>query len=409
MTLGIVNQSTNRRAELAALLAESEEAAARRAERMFDDLAGPLAHRLVLYGAGNLGRKTLRGLRELGIEPLAFSDANPKLWDADVDGLRVLSPTDAVAAFGDVAVFVITIWGGAPEPLAVRRQFLMGLGARVVVSFGYLYWKYPGTFLPHYAFDLPQKVLRQRDAIVRAFSLWADDPSRAEYVAQIRWRLHLDFDALPPPVDHETYIASDLFTLSSHEVFVDCGAYDGDTIAAFLRATNTHVNRIIAFEPDGVSFRRCQEYLASLPEAVRQRIELWPFALGAQKGTVSFSQGGLPSSSIAIRAPDADRVDVACVSLDDVLTGKSPTFIKMDIEGAEPDAILGAKTTIASRAPILTVCSYHQQDHVWSIPLLISSVRSDYRFYLRPHLVEVWDLVCYAVPPDRHNSARRDA
>ena len=73
----------------------------------------------------------------------------------------------------------------------------------------------------------------------------------------------------------------------------------------------------------------------------------------------------------------------------------------MDIEGAEPDAIRGASRAIEAEAPILTVCSYHQQDHLWTIPLLIHSIRPDYRFFLRPHLLEVWDLVCYAVPETR--------
>ncbi len=51
--------------------------------------------------------------------------------------------------------------------------------------------------------------------------------------------------------------------------------------------------------------------------------------------------------------------------------------------------------------PVLTICSYHKQDHLWRIPLLIHSICDGYRFFLRPHLLEVWDLVCYAVPENR--------
>ena len=123
-------------AELVKLLAESEQSAAARAERAFDELAGSLASRLVLYGAGNLGRRTLHGLRTLNIEPLAFSDRNPELWGTDIDGVRVIAPKDAAAKFGDSAVFLITIWGGAAEPLAERRRFLESLGASQVISFG---------------------------------------------------------------------------------------------------------------------------------------------------------------------------------------------------------------------------------------------------------------------------------
>jgi FkbM family methyltransferase len=395
-------------AELVALLAETEEAAANRAAQAFDQLTGALGSRLVLYGAGNLGRRTLRGLRALGIEPLAFSDINRELWGTEIDGLRVVSPNDAAQEFGDSSAFIITIWGGAPEPFSERRQFLSGLGAGKVLSFGYLYWKYPETFLPHYALDLPQKLLAQRDDVLRAFSLWADDASRAEYVAQIRWRLRLDFDGFPPPVKHETYLAPDLFRLSDDEVFVDCGAYVGDTIASVLRATRGRVARITAFEPDMLSFRRCEDYVASLEESVRRRIAVFPLAIGATKGVVSFSQDGSPASSVLVRMDEGDRSGIPSVPLDEALEGQTPTFIKMDIEGAEPDAIIGAKNTITANSPILTICSYHLQDHLWRIPLIIHEIQPDYRLYLRPHLLEGWDTVCYAVPGRRlHASGAR--
>ena len=387
--------------ELVTLLAESEESAANRAAQAFDQLTSVLGTRLVLYGAGNLGRRTVRGLRSLGIEPLAFSDINPELWGTEIEGLRVVSPKDAALRFGDSAAFIITIWGGAAEPFAERQQFLSALGARTVLSFGYLYWKYSETFLPHYALDVPQKLLAQRDEVLRAFSLWADDASRAEYVAQIRWRLHLDFDGFPPPVEHETYLAPDLFSLSNEEVFVDCGAYVGDTIASVIRATSGRVARITAFEPDTLSFQRCQDYVASLPENVRRRIAVFPLAIGATKGVVSFSQDGSPASSVLTRMDEGDRSGIPSVPLDEALEGQAPTFIKMDIEGAEPDAIAGARNTITANSPILTVCSYHLQDHLWRIPLLIHEIQPDYRLYLRPHLLEGWDTVCYAVPDGR--------
>jgi hypothetical protein len=73
----------------------------------------------------------------------------------------------------------------------------------------------------------------------------------------------------------------------------------------------------------------------------------------------------------------------------------------MDIEGAEPDALRGAATLIREKSPLLAISCYHQQDHLWSIPLLIQSLNPDYRFYLRPHDLEGWDLVCYAIPNQR--------
>ena len=76
----------------------------------------------------------------------------------------------------------------------------------------------------------------------------------------------------------------------------------------------------------------------------------------------------------------------------------------MDIEGAEPDALLGARATIARHRPILAMCAYHEQDHLWSIPLSLRETCDNYSFVLRPHNEEGWDLVCYGVPHERLRS-----
>ena len=86
---------------------------------------------------------------------------------------------------------------------------------------------------------------------------------------------------------------------------------------------------------------------------------------------------------------------------DELLEHEHPTFIKMDIEGAEPDALRGARATIARHRPILAVCVYHLQDHLWSIPLTLREMCGEYDFVLRPHNEEGWDLVCYGVPRER--------
>jgi hypothetical protein len=73
----------------------------------------------------------------------------------------------------------------------------------------------------------------------------------------------------------------------------------------------------------------------------------------------------------------------------------------MDIEGSEPDALIGARTIIQQNQPVLAICAYHRQNHLWQIPLLIHAMSEKYRFFLHPHLLEVWDLVCYAIPVER--------
>ena len=90
-----------------------------------------------------------------------------------------------------------------------------------------------------------------------------------------------------------------------------------------------------------------------------------------------------------------------CIALDEILSDQKPTYIKMDIEGSELQALTGAQNIIKKNLPVLAICSYHSQDHLWKIPALIHSYSDQYRFFLRPHLLEVWDLVCYAIPINR--------
>jgi FkbM family methyltransferase len=379
------------------LLVEGVAAARLRERRAFDDLAGAAAGSIVLFGAGGLGRRCLEGLRRYGVEPLAFADSNASLWGSTIDGVPVLSPTEAAARHGKTAAFVVTIWRArGADRMEDRLGALHALGCTTVIPFGPLSWKYPDGVLPHYGVDLPHKAIDQSIEVLQAFDLLADDQSRREYLAQLRWRLFFDFDGMGPPSIETIYFPPDLVRLRPDELLVDCGAFDGDTLRQFLAVSAGSFDRYFALEPDPANFARLEATAAELPDGVRERIELTRAAVSSTGGTLRFSSGAGPSSHVG----DGD-LEVDAVALDRHLGASRPTFIKMDIEGAEPEALSGAARHIRDSAPILAISCYHRQDHLWSIPLLISSINPDYAFYLRPHDLEGWDLVCYAVPRSR--------
>ena len=206
------------------------------------------------------------------------------------------------------------------------------------------------------------------------------------------------------PVPQSIYFPDDLFSLTNHEVFVDCGAYDGDTIHSFLELTGSDFDRIVAFEPDPANYDKLRQSITALPPRIAGRIEIHQKATGARDGRVSFAALGTDGSAIG----EGD-FEVDCVALDSALADTAPSrikpsHIKMDIEGAELDAIEGARGVIARESPVLAICSYHRQSDLWRIPALIHSINPGYRLFLRPHLIEGWDAVCYAVPPKRMRS-----
>ncbi len=378
---------------LQALLAENPATATAKLCALFDQTVGDGDRPIVLFGAGPVGRRTLAGLRMLGREPLAFADNNPGLWGRVVDGLRVLPPAEAVAVCGEDGVCVVTIFNHS----AVRRQ-LQGMNCRRVVAFPSLYWKYPGTFLPYCNLDRLDPLFIDPEAVLDGLGLWDDDCSRQYYLSQLHWRFDLDTEKLPRPcAAADTYFPRDVIRPLADEVFVDCGAYQGDTLAAYLAHCRGRFKRVVALEPDPHNFAGLRRYVESLLPEQRERIRLEPIAAASHNGSLSFAASGDVCSSVT--ATGTTSLD--CGRLDDLLADDPPTYIKMDIEGGELDALAGARQTIARHRPVLAICAYHRATDLWQIPHAIKSLCPDYRLFLRLYAEDCWESVCYAVPRSR--------
>lgn len=378
-------------------LLEADPADIRRVERLrFDQWTEPFGASLVLFGAGRLGRRIARYLKEQGIQPVAFADNNPAAWGTRVEEVPVLSAADAVKSFGNRAAFIVTIRHPGFCFETVRQQ-LAGLGCTRVIPYFVLYWKYAEAFLPHFFVDLPHRTLEHAGDVMRGWELWADEVSKREYYSQLRLRLEADYSALSEPAPDE-YFPEGLFTTNEQEVFVDCGAFDGDTVRDFLRRRRNTFRHITAIEPDPANAANLQAYVSTLAADTRNKITVRNLAVSARAGTVTFQASGSVESGIS----STGNLQVECARLDDLCRDQPPpTFIKLDIEGAEPDALEGARETILRHRPILAVCLYHHPNHLWQIPLWIQSLGKDYRFHLRSHDYEGWDVVCYAIPPER--------
>jgi len=394
-----IMSASNFEAELDRLLSVSLDDAIDREATAFEELTAPAKGALVIYGAGNLGRLVASGLRAHGIEPVAFADGSPTLWGSRIEGVPVLSPSDAAARYGTSAAFIVSIYSpGADRRYTCIRKILQDLGCRWVLSFLPFFWKHSAEFLPYFKWDLPHRLYQAADKVREVYSLWGDDASRREYVGQVAWLLStMDFDGLPMPDDGPTYLPTDVFSLTGQEHFVDCGAFDGDTIRTFLECDVATHGAITALEPDPGNFQRLQLYVDALPAEMSQRIQIHPFAVGARREVLHFEALGSLTSSIS----NTGSIEVECVPLDELLAGAHPTYIKMDIEGAEPAALEGGRATIERATPALAICVYHRQEHLWELPLLMRAFSNDYRFFLRRYVDEFGDLVCYAAPSAR--------
>jgi FkbM family methyltransferase len=368
---------------------------AARERTAFDELAGA-GNSIVIYGCGNLGRKLAQALRQAGTPAAAFIDGNKTLWGKSVLALPVYGVEEAARLYGKDAVFVVAVWSpGKDRRFEAIKQTLQAAGCNKVVHFLPLFWKHAETLLPHYRLDLPSQALAQKDPMVRAFELLADEPSRAEFLVQLEWMLLGDGGLVPPgePIG-DTYFPADLFRLSGQECFVDCGAFDGDTLRTFLRRTNNSFAGIVAYEPDPDNCVKLGQYVHSLPDELQTKVRIEQCALGSTAGIVRFAAMGSVSSSITADG----SIEVALKRLDDTLQDAAPTYIKMDIEGAEIETLRGGQRAIQTFHPKLAACVYHLQDHLWQIPLEMKRLNPDAALYLRRYDDEFGDVVCYSVP-----------
>ena len=371
---------------------------------LFDSLAGGQSNSLILFGAGPLGKQALAGLRSVGNEPKFFIDNRESLWGQKVDGIQVLAPSEAATLYGRSLCFVVTIYNSS-RPIKQLRD----LGCVSVVGFPALYWKYEQEFIPWSCMGLAHPMWDARDDIRRAYQTLADEESRLVFLEQLQWRMDLDSSKLSPPSPvAETYFPADIFATNDQEVFVDCGAFDGDSIGSFLAQHNQNFAHIYALEPDAQNREKLERFREQLPAAMALRLTILPYAVGEKRAFVKFLSGDNVRSHVSAETGNAET---ECVPLDELFAGdgltglpptyNKPTYIKMDIEGAEPEAIKGAANLLSTAKPVLAACVYHRWEHLWEVPLLIDSLTRDHKIFLRRYAEDCWELVCYAVPQSR--------
>ncbi len=372
------------------------EPASQRKERwqgMFDRVAAPLQENLVLFGAGQFGQIVLDRLRKAGVTPCCFSDNNRNSWGKQVNGMEVLSPETVVERYGRKAVFVVTIFNGSAARGQLRR-----MGCERVVSATPLFWKYPAYFMPDMGIGEPERIVEEEDQIRQCFAILSDEASRQELCNQISWRYWMDPEFLPLPENvGEIYFPSDLVKDTAEEVFVDCGAFDGDSIRSFLRRGKSF-SHLYALEPDDQNRALLSKSMAALADGLQEKVTVWPYAAGNLDGHVTFAAAG----DVASRVSSADTsIRVEAHRLDSLVWRFEPTYLKMDIEGAEPDALAGAASLLRNAQPVLAICLYHRLEHLWQIPNLIHRLVPDYSMFVRRYAEDGWEQVCYAVPRGR--------
>lgn len=190
------------------------------------------------------------------------------------------------------------------------------------------------------------------------------------------------------------YLFKTLLESRHNSIFIDCGAYTGDTISLFLEASRIQPKKVIAYEPEPQSFGYLEKYLAETNVGYEAHM----------KGLAAYCNKRMLRvedvySAFTEKPNHSGDIEVESVCLDDIEPSivDADIIIKMDIEGGEYDALLGARQIITKHRPRLAICLYHKVEDLVRIAELLYSLQPDYKFHVKHQSTGCTDTILFAV------------
>ena len=237
-------------------------------------------------------------------------------------------------------------------------------------------------------FDLSY-VRRHEQELAAAYHLLADEQSMAVFQAVLQYKLTGKIEYLRgcETLHQEAWT---LLDVSQKKHYVDLGAYNGDTVGAFILETDGHYSRITAVEPDP---KNCEKLQKKAREHKWEKIDIVNAAAWDRQETLFVKKGKRGRGSALLLE---GTLPVAGNALDRIAQDIPVDFIKFDVEGSESRAIAGAKETILRCHPDMEIAAYHKNEDLFAIPEQVLSICPDYTVFLRHHpYVPAWETNYY--------------
>lgn len=342
-------------------------------EFFYNNLYG---RKVVIYGAGAFGKEVHKYLTERKVTPSAFLDSYN---DSDCCNLKTYHPSD----YADKSVIVVL---GIVVSYSIRlsiEQTLRDYGFFNIID---------GQVIRAHHVDYDSvfdqcNIAHSLGDVLKPLNYLADNHSIDIYFENLIAHFKRDYSCSIESEDCVQYLFSHKLTSRKPLTYVDCGAYTGDTFN-LLVSNNVNIDYYIGFEPIHSNYQALIKTVCASPI----KATLLPLAISDSTRAAKFiSNTG--SSAVS----DSGNVDVMYGVLDEILHNTHVDFIKMDIEGDEPNALLGCLQTIKRHKPDLAISVYHKINHFWEIPNWISGLGLGYKLYMRTHSSACMETVLYAV------------
>lgn len=351
---------------------------------------------VVLYGMGNGAEKIQNALELKGLPPAADVMASDDFVRGhSFRGFRVKTLAEIEETYKD---FVILVCFGTQIPEVMDH-------IKQIASKHELYAPnvpVAGDGL----FDL-EFAQSHRSDFETVYNMLADEQSKRVFENVIRYKLSGDLKYLYE-VETPCEEKFDLLGIGIDEVYVDLGAYDGDTMVEFLNGTSMQFRKLYGMEPDSHSYRKMKRRLYMIGSAI---MELYNCGAWDEDTTLTLSMSRGRGSTVVPKEELADSGtqtgrrhgtarlrEVKMMKTDTMLRGEAATYIKIDVEGAEQNALLGAEKTITQFRPKLNVALYHRNEDLFKLPLLINKMNRKYKLYMRHHpYIPDWDTNLYCI------------
>ncbi len=345
---------------------------------------------IYIYGAGHLGKVFANCLceNEISTYITSFVDKDPSKNGEEIfGGIQCIVP-EKMEKNG---LILVTVEKGYEEAFSLCRQYSSKVYCAANPGIGYV------NGLQEILNMSGEQLDQIGNNIATVFDWLEDERSKEVYYYLTRAQLfekpyHSCFEK--SFCDHNEYFREEIFDVSKCQRFVDCGAFEGDTLEDYLKFVGNEFEKVNLFEMNSDTVKVLKGKIARYDKNIKDKIEIFEMGVGDKETLIPISttiHDGM------VKIDESGTKYGKINTLDNCLQNRKVDLIKMDIEGAELSALQGASELIKKETPYLAICIYHKLCDLWELPMYIKRLVPNYHFFIRHHSHYYQDMALYAV------------